>query len=194
MYCVWQVVKTPTIISNHPIFTGIKAFGKIQIYSITECWRKWNTCIRRTQISTTKPSWNSPLVRSIFTWQYNIKMDCKVSFEGVDRIHLPHCISSHREKKIAASSMLHEAKITYYAFDAAILFAITIGPAVAKATWRHCLSHFIDCVAARTCCAVNVLTSRISFLFSWPWWMGSVVKHNMLKSNDLSPTGRELLM
>ena len=37
-------------------------------------------------------------------------------------------------KKIAASSMLHEAKIAYYAFDAAILFASTIGPAVAKAT------------------------------------------------------------
>jgi len=73
--------------------------------------------------------------------------------------------------------MLHEAKIAYYAFDAAIFFAPTIGPAVAKATWRHCLSHFIDRVASRTCCAVNVLTSRISFLFSWPWWMGSVVKH-----------------
>ena len=38
------------------------------------------------------------------------------------------------KKKIAASSMLHEAKIAYYAFDAAILFASTIGPAVAKAT------------------------------------------------------------
>ena len=37
-------------------------------------------------------------------------------------------------KKIAASSMLHEAKIAYYAFDAAILFASSIGPAVAKAT------------------------------------------------------------
>ena len=37
-------------------------------------------------------------------------------------------------KKIAASSMLHEAKIAYYAFDAAIFFATTIGPAVAKAT------------------------------------------------------------
>ena len=84
--------------------------------------------------------------------------------------------------------MLHEAKIAYYAFDAAILFATTIGPAVAKATWRHCLSHFIHRVAARTCCAVNVLTSRISFLFSWPWWKGSVVKHNMLKFRiDISP-------
>ena len=30
--------------------------------------------------------------------------------------------------------MLHEANIAYYAFDAAILFATTIGPAVAKAT------------------------------------------------------------
>ena len=30
--------------------------------------------------------------------------------------------------------MLHEAKIAYYAFDAAIFFATTIGPAVAKAT------------------------------------------------------------
>ena len=36
--------------------------------------------------------------------------------------------------------------------------------------------------AARTCCAVNVLTSRISFLFSWPWWMRCLVKHNMLKN------------
>ena len=27
--------------------------------------------------------------------------------------------------------MLHEAKIAYYAFDAAILFATSIGPAVA---------------------------------------------------------------
>ena len=36
--------------------------------------------------------------------------------------------------KKTASSMLHEAKIAYYAFDAAILFATTIGPAVAKAT------------------------------------------------------------
>ena len=60
--------------------------------------------------------------------------------------------------------MLHEAKIAYYALDAAILFATRIGPVVAKATWRHFLSHFIDSVAARTCCAVNVLTSRISFL------------------------------
>ena len=60
--------------------------------------------------------------------------------------------------------MLHEAKIAYYALDAAILFATRIGPAVVKATWRHFLSHFIDRVAARTCCVVNVLTSRISFL------------------------------
>jgi len=73
--------------------------------------------------------------------------------------------------------VLHEAKIAYSAFDAAILFATTIRPAVAKATWRHCLSHFIDSVAARTCCAVNLLTLRSSFLFSWPWWMRSVVKH-----------------
>jgi len=73
--------------------------------------------------------------------------------------------------------VLHEAKIVYYAFYAAILFATTIGPAVAKATWRHWLSHFIDRVAAWTCCAVNLLTSRISFVFSWSWWMGSVVKH-----------------
>ena len=36
------------------------------------------------------------------------------------------------KKKIAASSMLHEAKIAYYAFDAAILFATEIEPAVAK--------------------------------------------------------------
>ena len=77
--------------------------------------------------------------------------------------------------------MLHEAKIAYYDFDVAILFVTAIGPAVAKATWRHCLSHFIDRVAARTCCAVNVLASRISFLFSWPRWIGSVFKHNMLK-------------
>ena len=60
--------------------------------------------------------------------------------------------------------MLHEAKIAYYALDAAILFATRIGPAVAKATWRHFISHFIDRVAARSCCAVNVLTSRIFFL------------------------------
>ena len=39
-----------------------------------------------------------------------------------------------RKKKKTASSMLHEAKIAYYAFDAAILFATSIGPAVAKAT------------------------------------------------------------
>ena len=45
----------------------------------------------------------------------------------------PHVLQSE-EKKIAASSMLHEAKIAYYAFDAAILFVTTIGPAVAKAT------------------------------------------------------------
>jgi len=43
-------------------------------------------------------------------------------------------MASHHKKKIAASSMLHEAKIAYYAFDAAILFASSIGPAVAKAT------------------------------------------------------------
>ena len=30
--------------------------------------------------------------------------------------------------------MLHEAKIAYYAFDTGILFATSIGPAVAKAT------------------------------------------------------------
>ena len=41
--------------------------------------------------------------------------------------------------------MLHEAKIAYYAFDVIRLFV----------PYR---------VAARTCCAVNVLTSRISFL------------------------------
>ena len=40
--------------------------------------------------------------------------------------------------------------------------------------------------AARTCCVVNVLTWRISFLFSWPWWMRCVVKHNMLKFRTLS--------
>ena len=58
-----------------------------------------------------------------------------------------------KKKKLAASSMLHEAKIAYYAFDvivycmythqtriaytkryAAILFVTSIGPAVAKAT------------------------------------------------------------
>ena len=43
-------------------------------------------------------------------------------------------ISTESKKKLAASSMLHEAKIAYYAFDAAILFASSIGPAVAKAT------------------------------------------------------------
>ena len=42
-------------------------------------------------------------------------------------------------------------------------------------------SRHIDRLAAPTCCAVNVLKSRISFLFSWPWWMRCVVKHNMLK-------------
>jgi hypothetical protein len=42
--------------------------------------------------------------------------------------------TSTKLKKIAASSMLHEAKIAYYAFDAAILFVTTIGPAFAKAT------------------------------------------------------------
>ena len=73
------------------------------------------------------------------------------------------------------------SKDSILCFDAAILFVTTIGPAFAKATWRDCLLHFIDCVAARTCCAVHVLTSRISFLFSWLWWMGSVVKHIMLK-------------
>ena len=40
--------------------------------------------------------------------------------------------------------------------------------------------------AARTYCAVNVLTSRISFLFSWPWWMRCVVKHNMLKNSHVT--------
>ena len=46
---------------------------------------------------------------------------------------------------LAASSMLHEAKIAYYAFDVIRFFV----------PYR---------VFARTCCAVNVLTSRISFL------------------------------
>jgi hypothetical protein len=45
-----------------------------------------------------------------------------------------HNARTYLKKKIAASSMLHEAKIAYYAFDAAILFATTIGPAVTKAT------------------------------------------------------------
>ena len=58
-------------------------------------------------------------------------------------------------KKLAASSMLHEAKIAYYALDVIRFFV----------PYR---------VAARTCCAVNVLTSRISFfsrdLGGWgPW-------------------------
>jgi len=39
-----------------------------------------------------------------------------------------------KKKKLAASSMLHETKIAYYAFDAAIFFASSIGPVVAKAT------------------------------------------------------------
>ena len=60
---------------------------------------------------------------------------------------------------------------------AAILFASSVGPSVANATWRHCLSHFIDRVAARTCCAVDFFF----FLLSWPWWTRSVVTHNMLK-------------
>ena len=51
-----------------------------------------------------------------------MKKEIEIKFGGVWR------------KKIAASSMLHEAKIAYYAFDAAILFASSIGPAVAKAT------------------------------------------------------------
>ena len=51
----------------------------------------------------------------------------KVSGKNV--LHKPF-----KKKKKAASSMLHEAKIAYYAFDAAILFASSIGPAVAKAT------------------------------------------------------------
>ena len=38
------------------------------------------------------------------------------------------------KKKKKASSILHEAKVAYYAFDAAILFASSIGRAVAKAT------------------------------------------------------------
>jgi hypothetical protein len=42
-------------------------------------------------------------------------------------------LEDNLEKK-TASSMLHEAKIAYYAFDAAILFATSIGPTVAKAT------------------------------------------------------------
>ena len=39
--------------------------------------------------------------------------------------------------------MLHEAKVAYYAFDAAILFATTIGKAVARqrdVTASHTLS------------------------------------------------------
>ena len=60
---------------------------------------------------------------------------------------------------------------------AAILFASSVEPSVAKATWRHCLSQFIDRVAARTCCAVDFFF----FLLSWPSWTRSVVKHNMLK-------------
>ena len=61
--------------------------------------------------------------------------------------------------------MLHEAKIAYYDFDAAILFASSIGPAVAKATLRHCLSHFVDRVAARTCCVERAdVTDFFSFL------------------------------
>ena len=39
-----------------------------------------------------------------------------------------------KKKNETASSTLHEAKIAYYAFDAAIFFASSIGPAVAKAT------------------------------------------------------------
>ena len=62
---------------------------------------------------------------------------------------------------------------------APILFVTSIGRGVAKAALRHCLSHFIDRVAARTYCTVNVLTSRISFLVTL--MDGSVVKHNMLK-------------
>jgi hypothetical protein len=42
--------------------------------------------------------------------------------------------NNNNNNKQTASSMLHEAKIAYYAFDAAILCETTIGPAVAKAT------------------------------------------------------------
>ena len=85
-------------------------------------------------------------------------------------------ISGGSKKKLAASSMLHEAKIAYYAFDVILYCMYTHQtriaytkrthwiaytkrirrhivcnwPAVAKATWRHCLSHFIDREAART--------------------------------------------
>ena len=54
------------------------------------------------------------------------------------------CLNVHNLRKLAASSMLHEAKIAYYAFDVIRFFV----------PYR---------VAAHTCCAVNVLTSRIPF-------------------------------
>ena len=49
--------------------------------------------------------------------------------------------------------------------------------------WRNTIfcAIFSTLKAAPARCAVNVLTSLISFLFSWPWWMRCVVKHNMLK-------------
>jgi hypothetical protein len=86
--------------------------------------------------------------------------NCAKLFKKMLNLGRQHTKLFRKKNKIAASSTLHEA------FYAAILLASSIGPAVAKATRRHCLPHFIDRVAARTCCAVNVLTSRISFLFS----------------------------
>ena len=88
-----------------------------------------------------------------------------------------------KKKKLAPSSILREAKIAYYArnmFEAGrFLFFFFV-----KATWRHAMnplrwyrgrcqgnvtSRHIDRLAAPTCCAMQVLTSRISL--TWPWWI-----------------------
>ena len=78
------------------------------------------------------------------------------------------------QKKRAPSSILHETKIAYYArnmFEAARSFFRTVNVTsrnmdrlAAPTSFRkvNLTSRHIDFLAAPTCCAVNVLTSRIS--------------------------------
>ena len=99
-------------------------------------------------------------------------IECVVVYSTTQHQMHVLCSLKYEMKTKKRNSFKHAAwsKDSILCFDAAILFATSIGPAVAKATWRH----FIDRVAARRCCAVNVLTSRISFfsrdLGGWgPW-------------------------
>ena len=151
-------------------------------------WKKWIQSTIEQKVSI----WSSPLPSShtflsLWTKSTNV-LNCKINVLKAcalcsKTLRLPpskwqqYVIKKNR----APSSILHEAKIAYYArnmFEAARLafrkVNVTsrhIDRLAAPTCFRkvNVTSRHIDRLAAPKCCAVKVLTSRISF--SWPWWI-----------------------